>query len=176
MSRPCAASLRLEWPGLGPLNTLVISVDRHAFGIGPEPAHYAGKLFLPKQEAHITVLGSTLGSRLSRQFDHDSVIERKVRQAFEDIDWRYEKTSDLRHLARQRTIGGDVEESIIMLVRMDGMTVFYQRLMALGLIPAGHPVPPAHVTLYTHNCDSGIGVHSDAELAELTRGKIDHLA
>ncbi len=168
--------LRLKWPGLGPLNTLVISVDRHEFGIGVEPVNYAGKLFLPKQEAHITVLGSTLGSRLSQQFDHDSGIERKVRQDFEDIDWRYEKTSDLRHLVRQQTNDGDVEESIIMLVRMDGMTVFYKRLTALGLIPADHPVPPAHVTLYTHNSDPGIGVHSDAELAELTRGKIQHLA
>ena len=169
-------SLRLKWPGLGPLNTLVISVDRHEFGIGPEPVNYAGKLFQPKQEAHITILGSTLGSRLSQQFDHDSGIERKVRQAFEDIDWCYQKTSDLRHLVRQQTNGSDVEESIIMLVRMDGMTVFYQCLMDLGLIPADHPVPPAHVTLYTHNCDTGIGVHSDAELAELTRSRIEHLA
>ena len=158
------------------MNTLVISVDRHEFGIGPEPVNYAGKRFLPKQEAHITVLGTTLGSRLSQQFDHDSGIERKVRQAFEDIDWHYEKTSDLRHLVRQQTNDADDEESIIMLVRMDGMTVFYQRLMALGLIPADHPVPPAHVTLYTHNCDLGIGVDSDAELTRLTRGTIEHLA
>jgi hypothetical protein len=168
--------LRLKWPGLGTLNTLVISVDRHEFGIGTEPAQYAGKLFLPKQEAHITVLGSTPGSRLSQQFDHDSASERKVRQAFEGIDWCYEKTSDLRHLVRQETNDGDVEESIIMLVRMDGMTLFYKRLKALGLMPADQPVPPAHVTLYTHNCDPGIGVHSDAELAELTRGRIEHLA
>ena len=168
--------LRLKWPGLGPLNTLVISVDRHDFGIGTEPVNYAGKLFLPKQEAHITVFGSTLGSRLSQQFDLDRGIEQKVRQAFEDIDWRYKKTSDLRHLARQQINCSNFEESIIMLVRMEGMTVFYKRLMALGMIPADHPVPPAHVTLYTHNCDPGIGVHSDAELSELTRGKIEHLA
>ena len=176
MNRPCATSLPLKWPGLGPLKTLVISVDRHEFGIGPEPANYAGKLFLPKQEAHITIIGSTLGNRLSQQFDLDHAIEQKVRQAFEDIDWCYEKTSDLRHLLRQQINDGDVEESIIMLVRMNGMTEFYKRLMTLGLIPADHPVPPAHVTLYTHNCDPGIGVHSDAELTELTCEIIEHLA
>lgn len=169
-------SLRLKWPGLGPLNTLVISVDRHGFGIGQEPVNYAGKQFQPKQEAHITVLGSTLGSRLSQQFDHDSGIELKVRQAFEDIDWHYKKTSDLHHLVRQQTSDSDVEESIIMMIRMDGMTVFYQYLMALGLISADYPVPPAHVTLYTRNCDRGIGVHSDAELTELTRTTFKHLA
>ena len=176
MNRPCATPLRLKWPGLGPLNTLVINVDKHDFGISPEPVDYAGKRFLPKQEAHITVLGSTLGSRLSQQFDLDRGIEQKVRQAFEDIDWRYKQTSDLRHLARQQTDGSNVEESIIIMVRMEGMTVFYQRLIALGLISADHPVPPAHVTLYTRNCDRGIGVHSEAELNELTRSKIDHLA
>ena len=176
MNRLSAKPLRLQWPGLGPLNTLVISVDRHEFGIGPEPVKHAGKLFLPKQEAHITVFGSTLGNRLSQQFDHDRGIERKVRRAFEDIDWRYEKTNDLRHLVRQQTNDSDVEESIIMLIRMGGMTLFYKRLMALGLIPADHPVPPAHVTLYTHHCDPGIGVHSDEELTELSRGTIEHLA
>lgn len=175
MNRLSATPLRRIWPGLGPLNTLVISIDRHEFGIGPEPVDYAGKLFLPKQEAHITIFGSALGSRLSQQFDHDSGLEQKVRQAFEYIDWCYEKTSDLRHLVRQQTDDSDIEESIVMLIRMDGITVFYKRLMALGLISADHPVPPAHVTLYTRNCDRGIGVNSDAELTELTRGTVEHL-
>lgn len=176
MNRRSSTPLWLKWPGLAPLNTLVINVDKHDFGISTETVDYAGKRFLPKPEAHITVFGSALGSRLSQQFVHDNGTERRVRLAFEDTDWRYETTGDLRHLVRQQTIDSDVEESIIMMIRMDGMTVFYQHLMALGLIPTDHPVPPPHVTLYTHNCDRGIGVHSDAELTELTRGTLKHLA
>ena len=37
---------------------------------------------------------------------------------------------------------------------------------------SGLPVPPPHVTLYTYNCDAGIGVHSEDALYEITSERI----
>jgi hypothetical protein len=166
------------WPGLTSRNTLIIRVDKSDFGIGSTPIRYSGKRFIPKQEAHITVLGSTLGSQLLQQFVNNTFAEQQVRQAFESTDWCYTKTHDLRHLARKNPelTGADkTEESIIMRLEMGGMEEFYTRLKSLGLINKDQPVPPPHVTLYTRNCDLGIGVHSESELIKLTRKHMDKL-
>jgi len=55
---------------------------------------------------------------------------------------------------------------------MEGMAEFYAQLKILGVINNDHPVPPPHVTLYTRNCDLGIGIHSNAELSKLCRERI----
>ena len=166
---------QLKWPGFTAYNTLIIDVDKHEFGIKAEPIEYSGSTFIPKQEAHITVLGTELGSRLHQLFISNSHIEQQVRQAFESTDWSYTKTGDLRHIARENTeLAGMnmTEESIIMLVEMEGMAEFYAQLKTLGVIDNDHPVPPPHVTLYTRNCDPGIGIHSDVELSKLSRERV----
>jgi hypothetical protein len=109
-------------------------------------------------------------------FTDNSLVEQQVKQAFENTDWCYSKTHDLRHLVRvnNELTGVDkTEESIIMRLEMGGMTEFYTKLKKLGLIHKDHPVPPPHVTLYTRNCDLGIGVHSETELIKLTSEHID---
>ena len=55
---------------------------------------------------------------------------------------------------------------------MRGMARFYAKLRERDLIDNALPVPPPHVTLYTFNCDTGIGVPSEAELDALTRRRI----
>lgn len=169
-------SCRKNWPGLTSRNTLIIRVDRCDFGIKSTPVVYSGRTFFPKREAHITVLGSDLGAHLQQQFTNNRLVERQVKQAFESTDWCYTKTHDLRHLVRENNDlpGLDkTEESIIMLLEMGGMAEFYTKLKRLGLIHNDHPVPPPHVTLYTRNCDLGIGVHSETELIKLTSEHID---
>jgi len=170
--------LQPNWPGLTSLNTLIIRVDKSDFGIESTPIEYSGKAFIPKQEAHITVLGSDLGTHLQQQFTNNPFAEQQVKQAFENTDWSYTKTHDLRHLLREisELTGIDkTEESIIMRLEMGGMAEFYSKLKTLGLIDKDQPVPPPHVTLYTRNCDPGIGVHSDNELIKLTHEHIDKL-
>ena len=165
----------LKWPDLTPYNTLIINVDKHEFGIKAESIEYSGSTFIPKRETHITILGSDLGSHLHQLFLSNSHIEQQVRQAFESTDWSYTKTADLRHIVRENTELANMnvtEESIIMLVNMKGMAEFYAQLKTLGVISNDHPVPPPHVTLYTRNCDPGIGIHSDNELSELSREQI----
>ena len=179
MSNPTISHAQLKWPGFTAYNTLIIRVDKSEFGIKSKPIEYSGKAFMPKQEAHITVFGSDLGTHLQQQFTNNPLAEQHVRQAFESTDWCYTKTRDLRHLVRENTdlTGIDkTEETLIMRVEMDGMTEYYTRLKTLGLINKSHPVPPPHVTLYTRNCDLGIGVHSESELIKLTCEHVDKLA
>jgi hypothetical protein len=167
---------QLNWPGLTSLNTLIIHVDRNDFGIKSTPIEYSGRTFIPKQEAHITVLGSDLGTHLQQLFTNNSLVEQQVKRAFESTDWSYTKTHDLRHLVRKNaelTGMNNTEESIIMRLKMGGMAEFYAKLKKLGLIRKDQPVPPPHVTLYTRNCDAGIGVHSESELTSLTCELID---
>jgi hypothetical protein len=166
----------LKWPGLSAENTLVINVDKQVFGIKPDPLEYDGKIFLPKQEAHITVFGSEIGTELLRQFVQNPEIEHRVQHAFESTDWTFTTTSELRHLVRTRATANAedcIEETIIRLVKMQGMNDFYRKLKQLCLIAKDHPVPPPHVTLYTRNIDRGIGVDSEAQLAQLSLGSVD---
>ena len=163
--------MHIQWPGFSTSNTLVIPVDKREFNIGPSPLKFAGRVFKPKPETHITVFGSSVGAALLQKISNDPDVERKIILAFEDTDWSYEHTSDLRRLVRESARhGGEepAEQSIIMLVKMAGLADFYQKLKALGLLDIGHPLPPPHVTLYTYNCDTGIGVHSAEELSSLT--------
>jgi hypothetical protein len=167
---------QLNWPGLTSRNTLTIRVDKNDFGIKSTSIEYSGRTFVPKQEAHITVFGSDLGTHLQQLFTDNPLVEQQVKQAFENTDWCYTKTDDLRHLVRQNSehTGMDkTEESIIMRLEMGGMAEFYTKLKQLGLIHKDHPVPPPHVTLYTRNRDLGIGVHSESELNKLTCEYID---
>lgn len=168
---------QLNWPGLTSRNTLIIRVDKSDFGIKSTSIEYSGRTFVPKQEAHITVFGSDLGTHLQQLFTDNPLVEQQVKQAFECTDWCYTKTDDLRHLVRENSelTGMDkTEESIIVRLEMCGMAEFYTRLKQLGLIHKDHPVPPPHVTLYTRNCDLGIGVHSESELNKLTCEYIDN--
>ena len=166
---------QLKWPGFTAYNTLIIDVDKHEFGIKAEPIEYSGSAFSPKRETHITVLGTELGSHLNQLFMSNPHLEQQVTQAFESTDWSYTKTGDLRHIVRENTelTGMNMtEESIIMLIEIKGMAEFYAQLKILGVINNDHPVPPPHVTLYTRNCDLGIGIHSDVELSKLSRERV----
>ena len=168
----------ISWPGLTEVNTLIINVDKKDFGIQKTPLEIAHRLFIPKQETHITIFGSGLGAQLRQQFTLRPELEHEVARAFESTDWSYRKTTKFRHLVK--TSGAStvqtVEESIVMLLNLDGMAVFYDKLKSLELIPDDHPVPPPHVTLYTRNCDTGIGIHSEDELTALTKAHLQKLA
>jgi hypothetical protein len=168
----------LNWPDFSADHTLIILVEKSEFGISTFTVELAGKVFKPKPEAHITVFGASVGTALLSQITDKPEIEQQISSAFENTDWTYKKTTDFRHLVRScigKNAADETEESIIMLLEMEGMASFYQSLKALDLIDNDLSVPPAHVTLYTYNCDKGIGVHSQKELAELTHQYLQNL-
>ena len=161
----------LKWPGFSACHTLIIGVDKSSFNIQSGLYEHAGKLFKPKPETHVTVFGSTTGSALQRMIVQKPETEGQLRTAFESTDWSYTISEDVRRLARDvtnSTATATHQQSIIVLLEMQGMAQFYLKLKSLGLLGHDTALPPAHVTLYTHNCDKGIGVHSDSELAELS--------
>ena len=169
------SSAHLKWPGLSATSTLVISVDRNRFGILPGPLEFHGRIFKPKQETHITVFGSTTGTAVLRSMQRDPAMENRIIEAFESTDWSWTITGDYRHLARSAKSPASAlatEDSIIVLIEMNGMQSFYDMLKVLGVLDRHLPVPPPHVTLYTSNCDTGIGVHSIDELEQLTRVRL----
>ncbi|UCB55460.1 MAG: hypothetical protein JSW45_02720 [Thiotrichales bacterium] len=165
------SSLYLEWPGLTADNTLIIDVDKSEFLSGADTREYRGKVFKPKHETHITVFGSAVGAALRQKMTQDPAVEAEISKAFENTDWSYTRTEDFRHLVKTSTT--TTAQSIIVLLEMDGMAAFHEKLKALNLIDQDHPLPPPHVTLYTCNCDTGIGVNSESELEALTQDQVE---
>ena len=171
-----ASQAYLKWPGFSACRTLIISVDKSEFGIQPGPLEHDHRIFIPKEETHITLFGSTEASELLQKIQDDPAVENEIIQAFENTDWSYTISGEYRRLVRvatENTSTGATEESIIVLLEMKGMRLFYDKMKALDLIDRDLPVPPPHVTLYTHNCDTGIGVPGEKELHALTRERID---
>lgn len=164
-----------QWPGFSESLTLIIDVDKNEFDITAGPIEFDGKAFKPKPETHVTVFGSATAGSVMERIGQNPESKSALIQAFENTDWSYTITRDYRHLVRAAcddAAAGGTEESIIVLIAMDGMARFYTELKRLALIDADLPVPPPHVTLYTYHCDIGIGVPSEAELAALTRRRI----
>ena len=166
----------IKWPGFSSTSALIIDVDRQMLGIKLEKIRYSDKVFKAKQELHITILGSSLGNMLLDQISRSPDIEHQLHEVFEHIDWTYRTTNEYRHLSREVLDQNNelmTEETIILLVDIRGMRDFYSELKSMKLIPDNQPVPPAHITLYTCNCDKGIGIPDESKLADLTRKHVE---
>ncbi len=163
-----------KWPGFSSSHTLIISVDKDEFGLQPNALKFDDKPFKPKPETHITVFGNAVCETLLMKIQLDPALGDRLIQTFEETDWSYTTTEDYRHLVRVTTDGSaTTEESIIVLLEMKGMEDFYRKLKQMNLIDDETPVPPPHVTLYTCNCDTGIGIPSTSDLETLSRQRID---
>ena len=163
-----------KWPGFSASQTLIISVDKCQFGLKPDGLVFNDKPFKPKPETHITIFGNAICETLLHRIQLDPSLETCLVQAFEATDWSYTTTDDYRHLVRPATENEDAtEESIIVLLEMKGMRDFYEKLKQQSLIDDETPLPPPHVTLYTYNCDTGIGIPSASELDRLSHARIN---
>ena len=165
--------MRLSWPGFNDRGTVLIEVSPESICLTKGSVDIEGEYYRAKQELHITLIGSKLGSLLLENISQEKVRQKTAGQektgqhltteallesTFENLDWSYEKTGPLHILSRSKK--AEVQRSIIMLIEMPAIAAFYQQLKSHGLIASETPVPPAHVTLYTHNCAMGIGVPS----------------
>lgn len=157
---------QLNWPGFNDEGTVLITLSPGTFCFSTNSVEIDGEYFEPKEELHVTLIGTKLGSFMLDQISHDRAIEAMLKQTYEDIDWSFEQTGPVHILSR--TKGGVKQKSIILLIDMPGIKLLYDRLKTLGLIDLKTPVPPAHITLYTQNCAHGIGVPSDEALNELS--------
>lgn len=158
--------MKLPWPGINANGTVLIQLALDSFSLAQGSVLVQGVYFTPKDELHVTLIGEKIGSLLQQQITRDAETSDVLQKVFESIDWSFEKTGPVHILSRLQK--GYRQKSIIMLVDMPGMAIFYQQLITLGLLPDKTPLPPAHVTLYTHNCSLGIGVPSDEALNTLS--------
>lgn len=158
--------MQLTWPGFNEEGTVLVELSMDTFCLAKSCVVIAGELFQPKDELHITVIGTELGLMLQRKIKQGQVSDELLQQSFEAIDWAFKQTGPLHMLSRTR--GSVNQKSIILLIEMPGIQTFYQQLKKLGMIDPATPLPPVHITLYTQNCANGIGVANEETLKTLS--------
>lgn len=158
--------MKLKWPGINAKDTVVINLGLETFDLAEAPVLIDNIYFTPKQELHVTLLGEKVASILKNKIRQDPETNVVLEHVFEDIDWSFKRSGPI-HILSRRNKERTVQKTVILLIDMPGMTSFYEQLKSLGLIADKSPVPPAHVTLYTHHCPLGIGVPSKEILNSL---------
>ena len=159
--------MRLKWQGINESGSVTIEISPESFFLAKNEIDLLGEIFTPKDELHVTLIGSELGLIIQDKLQHDQTIEKLLEKTFEEIDWFYKQTGPVHILSRSEEDA--VQKSVIILIEMPGVTTFYDQLKVLGLIEIETPVPPPHVTMYTQNCSLGIGVPNDDALNILSR-------
>ena len=163
-------TMHLKWPGFNERDSVIIELAAELFCHAKNTIDVHGELFTAKKEFHVTLIGSKLGLIIQNKIKQNQTINKLFEKTFEEIDWSYKQTGPVHILSRSEE--DVVEKSVIMLIEMPGVTIFYDQSKALGLIDLETPVPPPHVTMYTLNCPLGIGVPSDNALNTLSRKTI----
>lgn len=158
--------MKLKWPGFNEKGTVIIELEAEIFCIAKNTINVLGKSFIAKDEFHVTLIGTQAGLIILDKIKYNKAINKLLEKTFESIDWSFKQTGSVNILSRKK--GRTVQKSIIMLLEMPGVAEFYRQLRTSGLFGPETPVPPAHVTLFTHNCPLGIGVSGDEVLKQLT--------
>lgn len=161
--------MRLKWPGINESGTVLIELAAESFCLAKDEIKFLGETFTPKDELHVTLVGSELSLIFQNKIKQNKAINKLLKKIFEDIDWSFKQSGPVHILSRKK--GKVVQKSIIMRLDMHGVTSFYDQLKAHKLVDLETPVPPPHVTMYTQNCPLGIGVPNDDALNTLS-GKI----
>lgn len=156
------------WPGWSDDATLVLPLDDAP---PAAPLDVGGRRFAPKAELHLTLVGRTLGAELRRVLGDR--LDAATRPAFEALDWSPVRTGEHRLIEKPgRSDDGThgIVASVIELVELPALG-FYHRWLG-ELLGRQLPVPPAHVTLYTHGKAAGIGIPTAQRLRAWSRGPV----
>jgi hypothetical protein len=158
--------MKSKWPEFNAKDTVLINLRLETFHLSEAPVLIDNIYYTPKEELHVTLVGEKVGTILQNKIKRNPETNEVLEHVFEDIDWSFKRSGPIHILSRlnKKRI---VQKTVILLIDMPGMTIFYEQLKSLGLIPDKTPIPPAHVTLYTHHCPLGIGVPSKEILNSL---------
>ena len=157
------------WPGWSNENTLVLPLDDAPPGASLE---LGGREFAPKDELHVTLVGRELGAELRAVLGER--LDAATRPAFEALDWTLARSGRRLLIEKPgRTDDGQrgTVASVIEPVELPALEYFYRWLGEL--LGRELPLPPAHVTLYTHRKAKGIGIPSRRNLRAWSRGEVD---
>ena len=163
-------SLGQAWPGFTRKGTVVLPVPGNRWPVRRKPLLLHGCRFRPKSELHVTLVGKELGARLKAAMKAGRLEQSDIARAFALQDWRCVRDGCCMRLAKPGTRGerGAGAQSVIEMISLPAMAGFHTSLGRL--LGADLPVPPPHVTLYTHGDKGGIGVPDVATLDALAIG------
>lgn len=143
---------------------LLLEIPTTMLEIPDHVAEFAEKNdFIPKAEYHLTVIGKKTQTALAEngRLDDAMALVGAVPH------WKIGSLGNFYVLNNREADdqGHDIlEESIIQLLDLPVMDELYDKIRQATHMDI--ETPPAHVTLYTKNADRGIGVYSQAQLAE----------
>ena len=157
------------WPGWSETHSLVLPIDDAP---PTDTRDIDGRRFEPKDELHITLVGRRIGAELHRALGDR--LDAATRPAFDALDWSHARTGEqvLIETRGRRDDGSEgVIATIVEHVDLPALPYFHRWLG--GLLGRELPVPPAHVTLYTHGKREGIGIATRGQLRAFARRSID---
>jgi hypothetical protein len=143
---------------------LLIQLDLTEYGYIDQEVRYQGKTFAPKDELHITILSQDTAAVVADYIAQEPEDAGTIHGLIDSVRWSFHKLETYHHLR-----DGE-EETIIQMVEVPELPGFFQelsRIVGQGLI-----LPPAHVTLYMHNSEKGIGLPSHEVMEQLSQGEI----
>ncbi|MFA6908503.1 MAG: hypothetical protein WC289_01320 [Patescibacteria group bacterium] len=187
--RPIPEQQREYRPAVGQSKSIVLPIDRGILRL-PEEAtrEIGGKSFDQKKEFHVTLIGNKRAKILRDHLAVHPEDEQKIRDILEQIVWSYALSDSAMHIQQDKMVSRQLSraekkapdtieetvhrESVIQRADIPGLAVLYQRMRDELGIDLGDP-PPAHVTLYTHNDKSGIGIDSEQDLESMNPQPVD---
>lgn len=144
---------------------LVLVLDPDGYGYRAEPVRYQERIFAPKQELHITVIGRPGATVLLEFLSQHPERLPAVQELVEQTDWRFGKRRELYHVQKEPGV-----ETIIQMVELPALEAFFQAVN--GLLGQELPLPPAHVTQYMRGTETGIGLPTQAAFAAQARAQV----
>jgi hypothetical protein len=139
-------------------------LDKVDYGYVDKPVRYQGRIYQPKSELHITVVGQDaemLRKHLESHPRHADDIDDLVLSA----NWACNKLDEFYHVVQAPGV-----ENIIQMVEMPGLRQFYRDLSRL--VGQGFLVPPIHVTLYMLGADREIRLPNQQSFRDLVQTRI----
>ncbi len=156
---------------------LLLSLDRNEFGLGEDKIRLDGRMFDPKEEVHVTLVGKDLGAQLDIAKQNNPEIEALIGSVIDQADWSFHNRNRMYHIQREKPVDDGfgklstaTAESIVVLGDVPGLASLYDTISTV--LGETHEPPPAHVTLYTRVDPQGIGLPNQASFDQCVKGEV----
>ena len=168
---------RVDWPGFSDTGSIILPLSEDLFKSYKHELSLENMDFKIKKEFHITLLSTEIGIALELALQNNPRIYAELEKAYKQINWNNFELGEARLISRLKKASESTvqrQSSLILMVNIPGVDRFYHFLNEVGILHVSIPVPPLHVTLYTHNCDSGIGISDFDKLNEYSISKFSN--
>lgn len=164
-------------PRFSDSKALLLPLDPNEFGLGEEKVRLNGRMFDPKEEVHVTLVGKGLGVQLEMAMRENHQIAALIASVIDETDWSFLDRNRMYQLRKDKEIAGDdgvlsmvTAESIIAMVDVPGIASLYDAISTV--FGETYEPPPAHVTLYTRIDPQGIGLPNQAAFDQYMIGEV----